>query len=148
MSTKYGIWIGSGDLDPERAEGFVYVIIEKRTNRKYIGKKNFRGQGRLNRGQPSNWRTYTSSSRYLNEIIKEQGRDAFRFIILEQYYTRGGLSFAETWSQVVCETPSRNEEFMNRYIDKVTWKVTEPVTARHKKKLKYYLTQYKHRKTR
>jgi len=71
--------------------------------------------------------------------MKEHGKDAFEFIILEQYHTHGGLTFAEVWTQVTYETPSNNEEFINRYIDKITWKVTEPVTARHKKRMKYFV---------
>ena len=127
------------DLDPDNAVGFVYMIVDKANNSKYIGKKQYRGRGRLNRGVPSNWKVYTSSSKELNERIRQRGKGQFTFIILEQYYTLGGLSFAETWTQVVCETPSRNEEFMNRFIDKVTWKVTEPITKRHKERLKSWL---------
>jgi hypothetical protein len=143
--SKTGHWDHTGlELDPERAVGFVYLIVYKETNQKYIGKKNYRGRGKLNKGQESNWKSYTSSSAYLTQLIKEKGKENFVFVILEQYYTTGGLSFAETWSQVICETPSKNEEFMNRFIDKVTWKVTEPVTERHKKRLKHYLRKYKH----
>lgn len=122
------------------------MIVEKSTNRKYIGKKNFVGHGKLNKGQQSDWKTYCSSSKYLLELIKEKGEDEFVFIILEQYFTSGGLSFAETWSQVWCETPSHNDEFLNRFIDKVTWKVTEPVTDHHKARLKYYLKKYPFKK--
>lgn len=120
------------------------MIVYTETNQKYIGKKNYKGRGKLNKGQASNWKTYTSSSSYLNDLIKEKGKDKFEFIILEEYHTVGGLSFAETWSQVVSETPSNNDEFMNRFIDKVTWKVTEPVTARHKRRLKHYMKKYKY----
>ena len=124
--------------------GFVYLIVDTETNQKYIGKKNFKGRGKLNKGVESNWKTYTSSSTYVQALIKEKGVEKFHFIILEQYKTVGGLSFAETWSQVVSETPSRNEEYLNRFIDKVTWKVVEPVTDRHKRRLKHYTRKYKH----
>jgi len=117
------------------------MIIEKSSGRKYIGKKNFRGRGKLNKGQESNWKTYSSSSKYLNQLIKDQGKDDFEFIIIEQYFTHGGLSFAEVWSQVTLETPSNNHEYLNRFIDKITWKVTEPVTARHKKRLRTYVRE-------
>ena len=139
-----GHWNSSGlKLDPEKAVGFVYIIVEKSTNRKYIGKKNFRGKGTINKGQQSNWKTYTSSSKYLQSLIQEKGTDEFLFFILDQYHTIGGLSFAETWTQVICETPAKNDEFMNRYIDKVSWKVTEPITPRHRRKLKAVLKNYK-----
>jgi hypothetical protein len=126
-------------LDPENAAGFIYLIVEKSTGRKYVGKKNFRGRGRLNKGQPSNWKRYTSSSKFSNQQIREQGKQAFEFIIIEQYYTQGGLSFAEVWTQVYLETPSNNEEFINRFIDRVTWKVTEPVTDQHKRRIDHYV---------
>jgi len=143
--SKTSHWDHTGlTLDPERAVGFVYLIVYKETNQKYIGKKNYKGRGKLNKGQESNWKSYTSSSSYLNDLIKEKGKENFVFIILEQYYSVGGLSFAETWSQVVAETPSKNDEFINRFIDKVTWKVTEPVTEQHKRRFKHYLRKYKH----
>lgn len=145
MSNATGHWIAQGlKLDPEGAIGFVYMIVYEETNQKYIGKKNYKGMGKLNKGQASNWKTYTSSSSYLNELIKEKGKDRFKFYILEQYYTVGGLSFAETWSQTTVETPSKNDEFMNRFIAKVTWKVNEPVTERHKRRLKHYIRKHKY----
>ncbi len=143
--SKTGHWDHTGlELDPDSAVGFVYLIVYKETNQKYIGKKNFKGRGKLNKGKESNWKVYTSSSKYLVDLIKEKGKDQFEFIILDQYKTTGGLSFAETWSQVVSETPSNNDEFMNRFIDKVTWKVTEPVTDRHKRRLKQCMRKYKY----
>lgn len=143
MVTDTGHWIASEvKLDPKGAIGFVYVIIEKTTNKLYIGKKNFKGTGKKNKNVESNWKTYCSSSKSLQDLIKEKGVDSFEFIILEQYYTRGGLSFAETWSQVTCEVPSNNHRFFNRFIDKTTFKVTEPVTPRHKKRLRQVLKNY------
>ena len=143
MSTNTGHWSAQGlSLDPEHAEGFVYLIIEKDTSKAYIGLKHYRLRGKR-KGQQSNWKTYTSSSTWVKQLIAERGVDNFDFIILEQYYTRGGLSFAEVWTQVSCEIPSQNEKYFNRFIDKITFKVTEPVTPRHKKRLKYYLRKYK-----
>ena len=145
MRNDYGHWKATGiNLNPEKAIGFVYLIVEKDTKRKYIGLKHFRGAGKKNKGQQSNWKTYCSSSKYLQELIKERGKEQFDFFILDQYYTKGGLSFAEIWTQVVCECLSKNDEFMNRFIDKVSWKVTEPVTELHKKKLKSLLKKYEY----
>lgn len=129
-------------LDPKHAVGFVYVIIDLETNQKYIGKKNYSGRGKLNKGQESNWKTYTSSSKYVNDQIALKGKEKFGFFIIEQYYTVGGLSFAETWSQVVYEIPCNNGEYFNRFIDKVTFKVTEPVTKRHKRILGKLIRSY------
>jgi hypothetical protein len=131
-----GHWQFEDQLDYNNAAGFVYVIKDKLNGMMYIGKKFFRGAGKYNKGQQSNWRSYTSSSKSLQARMDEVGQDQFEFIIVEQYYTKGGLSWAETWSQVVVEVPSNNHIWYNRFIDKVMWKVTEPVTVRHKYKLK------------
>ena len=87
-----GHWEYKGlELEPSKAVGFVYLIIDLEDNRKYIGKKNFSGRGKLNKGKPSNWKTYTSSSKFLQELIKTKGEEKFKFVILEQYFTVGGL---------------------------------------------------------
>lgn len=143
MAGKQGHWEFSETLDYEKASGFVYMIIDLDTGMKYIGKKNFRGRGVSNRGQQSNWRSYHSSSKYLQSLVKEGPATRFKYVVLDQYYTAGGLSFAEVWCQVTSETPSQNEEYHNRFIDKITWKVTEPVTTRTKRRLKYYNTKYR-----
>lgn len=89
-----GHWIAQGlQLEPDRAIGFVYLIVDLETKQKYIGKKNFAGRGKKNKGDPSNWKAYYSSSKTLQAMIEEKGKDAFAFIIIEQYFTLGGLSF-------------------------------------------------------
>jgi hypothetical protein len=138
--TKFdnGIWTFSEQLDFNNAHGFIYLIRDKENGMMYIGKKAYRGNGKKNRGQQSNWRTYTSSSKSLNEAIVAKGLSEFEFYVLEQYYTKGGWSWAETWSQCHVEVPSNNEVWMNRFIDKTMWRVTEHVTARHKSRLRKF----------
>jgi hypothetical protein len=131
-----GHWQFDEQLDYENAFGFIYIIREKGTGMMYIGKKFFRGAGKINRGKQSNWRTYTSSSREINDKITSGGKDLFEFIVLEQYYTRGGVSWAETWSQCHVEIPSNNHIWYNRFIDKVQWRSSECISKRHKKRLK------------
>lgn len=131
-----GHWIYHEQLDFENAFGFVYLIIRKSTGMMYLGKKFFRGAGKSNKGKQSNWRTYTSSSKDINAMIEEAGLVDFEFHVLEQYYTRGGLSWAETWSQCHVEVPTNNHIWYNRFIDKVQWRSTEAVTVQHRKFLK------------
>lgn len=130
-----GHWSFTEQLDYENAFGFVYLIVNKKTKQKYLGKKIFRGNGKSNRGRQSNWRTYTSSSKDVNALIEELGIDAFDFYIVEQYYTRGGLSWAETWSQCHVEVPTNNHIWYNRFIDKVQWRSTEEISSRHRRRL-------------
>ncbi len=131
-----GHWEFPEQLDHLNAFGFVYLLIDKTNGMMYIGKKLFKGTGKLNRGKQSNWKTYTSSSKDINAIIDEHGIDNFEFHVLEQYYTRGGLSWSETWSQCHVEVPTNNHIWYNRFIDKVQWRSTEVVTERHRKRLK------------
>jgi len=130
-----GHWSFPEQLDHENAFGFIYLIKNINTGMMYIGKKIFRGTGKINKGKPSNWRVYTSSSKDINNMIEEIGIDSFEFHVLEQYYTRGGLSWAETWSQCYVEVPTNNHIWYNRFIDKVQWRSSEVVSARHRKRL-------------
>jgi high-affinity Fe2+/Pb2+ permease len=131
-----GIWSFDEQLDFNRAYGFIYLIYCSRNGMAYIGKKNFKGAGKLNKGTQSNWRTYTGSSKSLQADIAEFGVDAFEFYVLEQYRTKGGHSWAEIWSQVTVEVPSNNHIWYNRLIEKCLWKVSEPPTEKHRKRLK------------
>lgn len=130
-----GHWSFPEQLDYKDAFGFVYLIVNTQTKMMYIGKKMFKGAGKLNKGKESNWRTYTSSSRDINCLIEEYGMDVFEFYVLEQYYTRGGLSWAETWSQCHVEVPTNNHIWYNRFIDKVQWRSTEEISTRHRRRL-------------
>jgi hypothetical protein len=130
-----GHWNFPEQLDHENAFGFIYLIKDTTTGMMYIGKKIFRGTGKLNRGKPSNWRVYTSSSKDINALIEERGINSFEFYVLEQYYTRGGLSWAETWSQCHVEVPTNNHIWYNRFIDKVQWRSSEVVSVRHRRRL-------------
>lgn len=114
--------------------GFIYVIYDTVLNRAYLGKKQFYGTGRLNNGQESNWKKYTSSSKLLNELLKHRPKEEFEFICIEQYRTKGTLSYSETWSLCLVEAPTR-KEWYNTLIEKVTWPVREPITNRHKERL-------------
>lgn len=85
--------------------GFVYLIIEVNTGKQYIGKKQFFSlrtktiPGRKNKKhyqKESNWRTYTGSSKELNEAILLNGKQNYEFHILSLHKTRGGLAYRES----------------------------------------------------
>jgi hypothetical protein len=59
----------------------------------------------------------------------------FRFYVLEQYYTKGGLGWAETWSQCHAEIAQDHVKYLNRLIEKVSWRSTEKITDRHRDRL-------------
>ena len=114
--------------------GFIYVIRDHVLHRCYLGKKLYYGAGKLNKGKESNWRRYTSSSKVLGELLKVRPKEEFEFICLEQYKTKGTLSYSETWSLCRVEAPTSNEWY-NTLIEKVSWPVKEQITKRHKDRL-------------
>lgn len=114
--------------------GFIYVIRDNVLKRFYLGKKSFYGAGKLNKGKESNWRKYMSSSKLLAEMLKERPKEEFEFICIEQYKTKGTLSYSETWTLCFVEAPT-NKMWYNTLIEKVSWPVKEPITQRHKDRL-------------
>lgn len=131
-----GHWEFPEALGTKGNVGFIYVIIDMNNNKIYLGKKQFKGMGALNKGQDSNWRWYISSSTELSEAVKNYGKEGFEFIAIEQYKTKGTLSYAESWSLMHAEAPTRQDKWYNRLINKVSWRVTEPISERHKSRLK------------
>lgn len=129
-----GHWHFPEQMGAKGQVGFIYVIRDKELKRFYLGKKHYFGSGKLNKGQVSNWRKYLSSSKLLAEMFEERPKEEFEFVCLDQYKTRGGLSYAETWSLCLVEAPT-TKNWYNTLIEKVSWSVNEPVTARHKERL-------------
>ena len=86
--------------------GFIYLITNKVTNKKYIGKKQcltvlkrapLKGKkNKRHKTVETDWRVYTSSSRQLNEDIKKQGKDDFTFEILRFCDSKWQLAYEET----------------------------------------------------
>ncbi len=114
--------------------GFIYVIFDSILNRGYLGKKLYYGMGKLNKGKESNWKTYASSSKLLKELLKERPKEEFRFICIEEYTTKGTLSYSETWSLCLIEAPT-SYQWYNTLIEKVSWPVKEQISNRHKERL-------------
>ena len=110
--------------------GFVYVIHDMVLNRFYVGKKIFKSLRGLKRGKETDWRKYRSSSPILKEHFKVRPQEEFRFICLEQYNTKSGLAFAETWTLCLAQAPL-SDAFYNKRIEGISFKVLEGVTNRH-----------------
>ena len=129
-----GHWQFPEQLGGEGFFGFIYAIFDPDTKRGYIGKKQYVGAGKLNKGQESDWRRYTSSCKELAEAIRQRGILNFKFIVLEQYKIRGTLTYAETWTQCKVETPT-SDVWYNTRIEDISWPVREHITDRHKQRL-------------
>jgi len=129
-----GHWHFCEQMGGKEYVGFIYVIRDNYLERFYLGKKMYRGMGVANKGKESNWKRYMSSSKALAEMFKERPMEEFDFICLEQYKTKGTLSYSETWSLCLVEAPT-NKCWYNTLIEKVSWNVKEPITKRHKDRL-------------
>lgn len=92
---KTGHWNHEFELNPHTAFGFVYFIRNKMNGKKYIGKKQYYSYKGTKRNKESNWKKYTSSSKHLNEDIKNLGMENFEFHILFECDTRGELTYYE-----------------------------------------------------
>lgn len=129
-----GHWVFPEQMGSKEKVGFIYIVRDTYFKRLYLGKKSYWGAGKLNKGKESTWRQYCSSSKSLLEMIAGRPREEFEFICLEEYKTKGTLSYAETWSLCLVEAPT-TDNWYNTLIEKVSWKVKEPISDRHKQRL-------------
>jgi len=100
-------WLYKGESlieTPEEYFGFVYLITNLKSGRKYIGRKYFgttrrvKVKGKKRRKvvrKDSNWREYTGSSKILNYDIENLGKDKFKFEILIMGETKGQVNYLE-----------------------------------------------------
>lgn len=73
----------------------MYLITNKQTGRKYLGRKQYWNTRKGKRVSESDWRTYTGSSPDLNRDIKNIGIGNFKFEILAQVDSKGALRYLE-----------------------------------------------------
>lgn len=123
----YGHWVG---LEFEASEhlGFVYVITNLLSGRKYIGQKQLHStlkrpplKGRVNKRhskRESDWRTYMGSSVSLNADILKFGKENFKFEILEVYDSKWEMSYGE-YSRIIKEGAIPNRAYYNEFLGKI-----------------------------
>ncbi len=90
---------------PDEFQGFVYIITEKDTGKKYIGKKFFwkpkvlpvtkTRKRRVRTRVESDWRTYYGSSKEVQTLVEEKGKDNYIREILKLCKTKGECSYYE-----------------------------------------------------
>lgn len=89
--------------------GFVYLITDTQTNKKYVGKKLFASKHKLPplKGKTrkrlvikeSDWKTYSGSNDVLKEEVEKRGRQDFRYDILHLCMSKGEMSYKEAKEQ-------------------------------------------------
>ena len=102
-------WQPPKDFSSNDYYGFVYLITNKKTGQKYIGKKFFWSKKTLPITKTrkrrkrllveSDWKEYFGSNRILNEEINHQGNTHFKREILHLCKSRGECAYMEAKEQ-------------------------------------------------
>ena len=110
---------------PEEFQGFVYMITEKDTGKKYIGKKFFwkpkvlpvtkSRKRRVRTRVESDWRTYYGSSKEVKTLVEEKGEDNYIREILKLCRTKGECSYYEAKYQFEFDVLLSDESY-NEFI--------------------------------
>lgn len=104
--------------------GFVYLITNNSTNKKYIGKKLFwftktrtlKGKKKKEK-VPSDWKDYWSSSEELKEDVNNIGEHNFTREILHLCSNKGTMSYLEAKLQFQNEVLEKPQEWYNGIIN-------------------------------
>lgn len=120
------MWIHQGNefVEPqENHYGFVYIITNQITGRRYIGKKLFwfkktrQVKGKKKRYlAPSDWQTYWGSNDELLTDIEKLGIDNFTREILYLCGNKGECTYQEAKAQFEHDVLRRPGEFYNSWI--------------------------------
>lgn len=110
---------------PEEYQGFVYIITELDTDKKYIGKKFFwkpktlpvtkKRKRRVKTRVESDWRKYYGSSKEVQQLLELKGSDNFKRVILRLCKTKGECSYYEAKHQFDNDVLLR-DDYYNEFI--------------------------------
>lgn len=117
-SDGFGHWKLSENLKfDNKAFGFIYLIESNIDGKKikYIGKKQML-TGKSKTLLETNWKSYTSSSVYINEVINKHGINACTFTILMFGYSKSHLAYLETREHFI-RNVYLNDEYVNGIIN-------------------------------
>ena len=102
--------------------GFVYIITNQITNKKYIGKKFFYSsktkqvKGKKKKTKvPSDWQTYYGSNEDLKKDVIIHGKESFRREILHLCKSKGVCGYLEAKEQFINEA-LESEDYYNSWI--------------------------------
>ena len=123
-------WLYNGqviDQLPDEIIGFVYLITNKSTGKKYIGKKlakftktkvrtvtlksGEKKKKKVKTYEESNWKTYWSSSEELKKDVASLGEESFTREILHYCNSKGVLSYMELKEQMVRQVLESTEYY-------------------------------------
>ena len=114
--------------------GFCYILIDLENGMNYIGRKYFysvrkkKGIRKRVRSE-SDWKTYYSSSKKIQQMVQESGPNRFKREILSLYKKKGQVNYNETkllFQHNVLEAANDdgerlyyNDNIMNRYFSTI-----------------------------
>lgn len=112
-------WSFNGEIfessDIDDFQGFVYLIRNKTTDKKYIGRKYFysirkvKGKKKRVRSE-SDWKKYYGSSKELLTDVEKHGIMNFERHILSLHITRGDCNYEEV-----------KQQFLNNVLEEDNW---------------------------
>lgn len=121
MVNDLGHWVTEAELPSDVPFGFIYIIINNITDRRYIGKKQcltkFRKPLKKNQKKresvikQTDWRTYTSSSDVLNKDITAYGKENFTFKIIRFCSSKWELGYYEIREQIINDVMFKKEYY-------------------------------------
>ena len=110
---------------PDEFQGFVYMVTEKDTGKKYIGKKFFwkpkilpvtkSRKRRVRTRAESDWRKYYGSSKEVQSLVESKGKDNYQREILRLCKTKGECSYYEAKLQFQYDV-LLSDEYYNEFI--------------------------------
>ena len=119
MNSDYGHWDVSsvGAFNELDFFGFIYEIEEMSSGKIYIGRKQFSPKTK----KANNWRTYTSSSKELCDLINEKGKENFKFRIVNLCSGKSQLTYEEERLQFIndvlrAKLPNGEKKYFNKTI--------------------------------
>jgi hypothetical protein len=103
--------------------GFVYIITNISTNKKYIGKKFFYStktkqvKGKKKREKvSSDWKSYYGSNQTLKDDISSLGKDNFKREIIHLCLSKGECNYMEAHEQFVNDVLRKPDQYYNHWI--------------------------------
>ena len=118
--------VSSGEIDLEDYQGFVYVVTEEESGRKYIGKKffwkpkilpvNSKRKRRKHTRVISDYETYFRYNEMLKVLVEEHGPSFYDRELLQLCKTKGECSYYESKLQFDNEV-LLSDEYYNRIIN-------------------------------
>lgn len=120
------MWLYNGEpIDEESLGeyvGFVYIITNLSTERRYLGKKLLKfKRTKTVKGKKkrllvdSDWRKYWGSNKVLHEDVASLGESSFKREVLRLCKSKGELNYFEAWYQITMGA-LESEDFYNEWI--------------------------------